>query len=469
MRFLSAALIATLFFSCGTEADTGKTAAVTKDSVAGSENFEKGKILHVQARSADESYELYLPSNFIQGKKYPLLLALDPHADGKIPCEKYAAVAEKYGYILAASNNSKNGIPYEQAAGIVERALTDLSARLPVDTRRIYLTGFSGGSRVAHAYTIAHGNINGVICCGASYPATKAPVPRTNYNLITLCGNADLNFTEMRKYHLVDLASYRIKHRLQVFEGKHEWPSEDVMSQAVWWMELNQMRADGSVLKADQIADSLTVKKQIAEKLQNENKNLELYHHTIATINFYEQLGDLTMFYNLYSKFKSDPEVDKMLKAEEAGMAKEEAMRGRYIKAFSSENLAWWKKELAMLRKKSSSTKDRPDALIHKRMLEYMSLACYMQVNGALSHNDVQAADYFSELYVMTDPDNKEAYYLRADVLALQGKSSESISMLKSAIEKGFDDDERIKSDRAFDGIRNSEEFKKAISETGKN
>src|SRR5437899_9765312 len=58
---------------------------------------------------AKQSYALYLPKAYTSSKKWPVILAFDPFGSGHQPLEKMKDLAEEFGYIVAASNNSRNG------------------------------------------------------------------------------------------------------------------------------------------------------------------------------------------------------------------------------------------------------------------------------------------------------------------------------------------------------------------------
>ncbi|MGW8179377.1 MAG: hypothetical protein ACWGQW_11545, partial [bacterium] len=100
------------------------------------------------ARDRAQSYALYIPSNYRSTSKWPVLFALDPAARGTVPVQAFEAAAERYGYILVGSNNSQNGpvVVGFNALGAMWEDVTDL---LSIDPRRVYLTGFSGGARMA--------------------------------------------------------------------------------------------------------------------------------------------------------------------------------------------------------------------------------------------------------------------------------------------------------------------------------
>src|SRR5262245_31514191 len=57
-----------------------------------------------------ESYALYLPLNFSTNRQWPIVYVFDPLARGEAAAEVVRPAAEKFGYIVAASNNSKNGL-----------------------------------------------------------------------------------------------------------------------------------------------------------------------------------------------------------------------------------------------------------------------------------------------------------------------------------------------------------------------
>src|SRR5664279_505910 len=75
------------------------------------QNLPLGSILErvICSSQPDQSYSLYLPSNYTSDRSWPIVYSFDPAARGKIPVELQKEGAERFGYILAASNNSRNG------------------------------------------------------------------------------------------------------------------------------------------------------------------------------------------------------------------------------------------------------------------------------------------------------------------------------------------------------------------------
>ena len=153
------------------------------------------------AGNPEQTYALYLPSTYSPERKWSLILAFHPAARGRMMVEKFQAAAEEYGYIVAASNNSRNG-PYAVSQAAAQAMIMDVGQRFNVDPQRVYLAGMSGGARVATGIALGNKNIAGV---------------------------EDFNYMEMR---LLD-RKLTSPHFLAVFQGGHTLPPDDVAVDAL--------------------------------------------------------------------------------------------------------------------------------------------------------------------------------------------------------------------------------------------
>jgi len=189
------------------------------------------------ASDAAQSYALFLPSSYSPDRTWTVLFAFHPAARGRLMVEKYQAAAEQYGVIVAASNNSRNG-PHAVSAAAAQAMSVDVSRRFSIDPQRVYLTGMSGGARVALTLALSGNNIAGVIASSAGYPDSqpRATVP---FALFSTTGTEDFNYLEMR---VLD-RTLTSPHFLAVFQGGHTLPPNDVAFEAVEWMELQAMQS----------------------------------------------------------------------------------------------------------------------------------------------------------------------------------------------------------------------------------
>jgi dienelactone hydrolase len=458
---LTLTLFTSILFSCSSDPEKSVNAKDTTATAIGAESFEKGVVIEkvVNLTDASQSYALYLPTSYSVEKTYPVIYAFDAHGSGKLPVSMYKSLADKYGYILIGSNNSKNGISWNESQIIANTLFSDSQQRLSINTNRIYVIGFSGGARVANALCITNGSIAGVICCGAASPAANNKDPRSNYTFLGICGNQDFNYIEMRKYDMIELAGRPVKHAFIEFDGKHEWPGEYVMKDAFLWCELGAIRKDPSLKNEAFINENILVYSNKIKEAQKNNKTFEVYNLTRRTINFFDGLADLKEYYEIYNPLKSNQEVDKQLKKEGQIWKQEEELKGFYSNAFQTKNIDWWKQEIASMNKKIK-TGSNDEVLMYKRSIDYLSLVASMQTTGAMQQKNIPAVKLFSEIYLIVDPTNSEAHYLNAITLAIEGKDKEALQALEASFKNGFKDLVRLENETAFTKFKSTNEFK---------
>ena len=189
------------------------------------------------AADPSQSYALFVPANYTPSRPWPVIFAFDPGGRGRVPVERYQAAAERYGYIVVGSNNSRNG--GMEFPRVLAALTNDVAARLALNPRRVYLAGMSGGARTALGVALASKEIAGVIASSAGYPDSN--IRKTlSFPLFATAGTEDFNHLEMRK---LDRA-LTTPHRLVIFDGGHVWLSSELALQAVEWMELHAMKAE---------------------------------------------------------------------------------------------------------------------------------------------------------------------------------------------------------------------------------
>lgn len=216
---------------------TALLASVTLAS-AQTQTLPTGTVIDEVACAADPSqrYALYLPSTYAPDRTWSVLMGFHAGGRGRAIVELYRAVAERYGYIVAASNNSRNG-PWEVSAAAVRAMSADLAQRFTIDAERVYLTGHSGGARVAMQVALGSKAIAGVIASSAGFPDARTRRD-VGFAVFGTAGSDDFNYLEMRQLdrRLVS------PHRLAIFAGGHELPPPAVALDAIEWLELVAMK-----------------------------------------------------------------------------------------------------------------------------------------------------------------------------------------------------------------------------------
>ncbi len=169
------------------------------------------------------SYFLYLPNSLRKGAKHPVLFVMGPGGGSAGDAERYRAGAERNHWIIAISKQSRNG--FEGSQDAVDAMIRHVTTKLPINKKRMYVTGFSGGSRMAFATAGTNKEIAGVIACGAGGHLGSAH--QVAYGLV---GTNCFNRTDMAN-------SFKgLKSRdnvLRFFPGQHEWASEELCDDAI--------------------------------------------------------------------------------------------------------------------------------------------------------------------------------------------------------------------------------------------
>jgi predicted esterase len=192
------------------------------------------------AANPEQSYALYLPKNYTASRRWPIVYAFDPAARGSVPLELMKDAAEKYGYILIGSNNSRNG-PWKLEGEAAQAIVQDAHARLAIDNRRSYFAGFSGGARVAASIAQVCQCAAGVLLNGAGFPQGSPPSREATFPVFAAVGTYDFNYSEVVRLD-AKLQELGYPNFMRQFEGPHQWAPASVMEEAFAWFRLVAMK-----------------------------------------------------------------------------------------------------------------------------------------------------------------------------------------------------------------------------------
>lgn len=263
VRQRTVSLLACLFLLAGTAA------------FAANPLLEKGRLIPSVSCIArpDFSYALYLPSSFTTDRAWPVIFAFSPFGNGAIPVQLLTEAAERYGYVVVGSNNSRNG-HWDPIIEAQDALWQDVTSRLPVDLERCYATGFSGGARSALWFALDHpDSMAGVILCGAVFPRPREVPTDGRLAIFGLVGDADLNLTEHLEVEEL-LEGTTIEQWQEVYDGWHQWPNGRLYTEGVEFMELAAMR-QGLIPMNEALVERLAVERlRSARMLEQAGKPL---------------------------------------------------------------------------------------------------------------------------------------------------------------------------------------------------
>ena len=263
-----------------------------------------GQTIDVVPCQADrnQSYALYIPSGYTPDKAWPLLLAFDARALGDVPVKRYQQAAEKFGYIVAGSNNSRNGpVAPEYAAAKAMEA--DVTARFSIDPKRIYLAGQSGGARLALDLAIqARGRIAGVIASSAGLPPSMGVDVELPFVVFGTAGTEDFNYLELTRLD----RNVATPHRVRIFPGGHTWLPGELAMEALEWMEVQAMRT-GTRPRDEAMIDSMLTAR--TKELADAPGKAEAYYVNFSIATEFEGLKDVSAYVQAEARMAADESV----------------------------------------------------------------------------------------------------------------------------------------------------------------
>jgi len=404
------------------------------------------------------SYSLCLPPLFDEKKPMPLLILFDSHGDGLLPVNLFKAEAARHGFIIAGSNNSKNGMPTTETTAIFRNILTDLSTRFSINEEAVYLAGFSGGARVAAAVAITERGIAGVVGCGAGMPNINQK-PMSNFSFLGVAGNQDFNLTELRNLdNVLDKSGFT--HHLIEFQGIHQWPTAGVIPEIFTWIAFDAMRHGALPVDRNKTNSFIEANDKMAGSMAAAGMlhgQREIY---IKMLHYLGGLTDIGPLQTEITRLDAEKEVIAFRKKQDEMLGMEQQLQAKYAPEIQQKDLGWWKKESAFLQANSEKPSNPDMIAVYKRLLGYLSLNCYMLSTGMLKQGDLAVASKCIEIYRMVDPTNAEHRYLAAKVAARNKTADEAFRLLDQAFELGFTDVARLRSDPDFNNYHSDSRYK---------
>lgn len=379
------------------------------------------------------SYQLYIPKRTNSNEKFPLLVILDAHGDGKFALEKFIPAALEYNTILAASNSVKNGYGDYQYA--IQEVIADIQKKYPVNTS-IYITGFSGGSRMALAYAAKH-SLNGLLLCGAL--GTREQIISTSCPVVSVSGTDDFNFIETAQYILQE-GTCPSNLRIELTDNFHSWPDNKMLVNALGYLLIDknspQLAFQFFRFKQQMRLDSLSRKNDLI-RIETISRNMALNPYFDENQK-YEELHELLLKSPAYIF-----QINRLSKY----LNQEVAIWQTYTEAFSSKSQDWWEKEIASNEERIKLAKNPYQKDLYLRIKGFLGINCYSYCKQAIAQQNTTMLRKMLVIYKAIEPNNTDMLYFSAFIPFWEGNSTATIEALKKATRTGFSDLAELRAD----------------------
>ncbi|MBW8876629.1 MAG: hypothetical protein JF614_16815 [Acidobacteria bacterium] len=421
-----------------------------------------------------ETYALYLPAGYTPERAWPVLFILDPRSRGALAAERFRPGAERFGYVLASSNSSLSDGPSEPNVKSMRAMWADTHARFKIDDRRIYAAGFSGTvrSNVLLARAVP-GTFAGIVGAGAGWPFDQAPRKEDGFVFYGTVGDKDFNYYEMMDLE-PKLTAAGVTHRLEIFDGIHQWPPAEIATRALAWMDLQAMKAGTIPKDAARIEAAWSETTGRARGYETAGDRFQAWRTWSGAAADFAGLRDTAEAQKRTAELAADPALQREVKerAERLNHDKELLAQAPGILG-AAVNPSGEPRTVAQvvallkiheLRRKAESAPTADERLSAQRILNTLGV----QTGYYLPQMFGERKQYDREVFILSvateiDPKSPAVFYNRAAAYAKKGDRKRALADLRQAAGNGWKDRAAIDKDADFDGLRQDPEFKQLV------
>ncbi len=201
--------------------------------------------------STKQKYQLFVPKGYKKEKPAALVLFISP-GDGPQGWKNWQKVCEQENAFFASPLGAGNSTPAGQRTRIILDVLDDIRRQYAIDPDLTYITGFSGGGRMACAIGFALPEyFGGVIPICGTNPITGPTYLRhrvqERLSVAFVTGEKDFNRKENEEYMHPWMQEIGVASKLWVVPKMgHAVPADTVMNEVHAWIaeDLQRRRED---------------------------------------------------------------------------------------------------------------------------------------------------------------------------------------------------------------------------------
>ncbi len=446
----------------------GAPAMVSADEIV----VRRGAITEHLATLTDptQTYSLYLPSTWSAEGNHPLLFVFDPRQRGTFAAEIFRAGAEELGWVIISSNDTRSDGPAEPNVKALNALWPEAHLRYSIDPDRIYAAGFSGGGILTLLLATSTGEVAGVVDCGGRLPAEMS-LKGADFAHYGAAGRFDFNYMEM---HEIDRHMEREgqHHRLDIFEGRHQWLSADDAARAMRWLEVVAMKEDRRSSDPRIIAAAHGADLERGTELETQGRALEAYRHYEMMLRTYDGLLPLDAASAAWKRLGGSAELKRARRDQHAADKFETMSLGMMAKAITSLRrsdtpvpIGHFRGDvrIEVLNRTAKGGGARGEAA--QRVLEsvFTHTSFYLP-NEFLARGDLAKAAMVLEISSELRPELAWVHYNLGCVYARIGREELAVASIRRAVDRGFNNLQLLKTDPDLDRIRTSRRFEALMS-----
>lgn len=424
-----------------------------------------------------ETFALYLPTSYEPTTTWPVIFAMDMQGRGKQVIHMFREVAEKEGYIVAASNGIHDSLSIVQNTLIASRMFNTVYGLFPIHKQRSYTAGFGNGAKLASIIPSIIRPIEGVISCGSGIPYKELIDPKKPFQFVGIVGRSDFNFNDLSDEQNMNSTVKKymdkgiLNNYLLVFNGGKEWPESSYLQRGVEILTLKSMN------KIHIPKDSTYIR--------------AIYNRDFSTLNNFvtanDYLGAMYMGDEMLTKFKGLLNLDELKKRVRL-ISKEKLysiqnrkqkrifqieyfIRDDYdynlnddVLTLNYNNLGWWNYQMGEIRKYNNSS-DPLEKEMGMRLLGYLNALIEDNINLELAQNPLneEALSFLWMVKTITAPAEFDNYLHIISDSAKYEDFGTALFYLEELLKNGYKDKSALYSLEHTALLRITPEYNKII------
>lgn len=433
-----------------------------------------GKITDSLSISGDRgTYAVYLPTTYSEEKKWPVIMVFDPSGRGELAVSHFIEASERYGYIIAGSNNIKNAT-YQENFNIARAFYAEVLSRYSTDENGIYLGGFSGGARLASAIAVISKNIKGVLACGASFANNNTYIPKRNSFLyVGIVGDEDFNYREMKSADDY-LNKLKFDSDLLIFSEGHVWPPKHFITKGVRLLTLKSMTRNILPKNEEKIKQFYTEDLEFNRDLVKRKEMLYAYRDLEAmkeNYRFYfekDSLKDLQKEVKRSKKYRTQRNSQYYVDEIEPSYYMDYLnYLPRDIAAAELESLGYWEGEINSLNKDFINSPDPAKQKMGKRLISFLTVVPSELEASYNEEENLHNLLYINIFKTIITPKEYDAYLKVLKYTVKNGDYGMALFYLEKMLKNDFKDVDRLNNQEGITLLRIQPEYNDLLEAYG--
>ena len=317
-----------------------------------------------------------------------------------------------------------------------------------------------------------------MIGAGAGFPTGTTPKADNPFAFFGTVGDRDFNYYEMMELDR-QMEALHLPHRIEVFDGTHQWPPAALAAQAVGWMELAAMRK-GTREKVPAVIDRLwTADRERARSLESAGRLWDARSLWTAMADGYEGLRPATETAAARTKAEeiaAGEAFKKQAKERQERIARDTKLLAEAPRILAQANAGNEPVTVSQIAaqlkipqlKARAESSDPEEVLSAKRVLSTILVqTTYYLPQMLIEKKDYERAVFMLSVGAEIRPDDPRLWVEIAAAHARKGKPGvkKALEALRKAADKGLDDPAVLEDEPAFAGLRQDEGYRQVLAQ----